>query len=87
MHYGLPLKCSINAGRTLAERIEILKWIRQHRNVMNREYLEQILAIFGVTLIDVVKFKPMQCTAPCNAPVNTERLRYKVLLRSISRKC
>ena len=23
----------------------------------------------------------MQCTAPCNAPVNTERLRYKVLLR------
>lgn len=79
--YGLPLKCSINAGRTLAERTEILRWIRQHRNVMNREYLEQILAIFGVTLVDVVKHYPMQCTAPCTAAVNTERLRYKVLLR------
>lgn len=79
--YGLPLKCSINAGRTLAERIEILRWIRQHRNVMNRQYLEQILAIFGVTLVDVVKHYPMQCTAPCTSPVNTERLRYKVLLR------
>ena len=79
--YGLPLKCSINAGRTLAERIEILRWIRQHRNVMNREYLEQILAIFGVNLVDVVKHHPMQCTAPCTAPVNTERLRYKVSLR------
>ena len=79
--YGLPLKCSINAGRTLAERTEILRWIRQHRNVMNREYLEQILAIFGVTLVDVVKHRPMLCTAPCNSPVNTERLRYKVLLR------
>ena len=79
--YGLPLKCSINAGRTLAERTEILRWIRQHRNVMNREYLEQILAIFGVTLVDVVKHYPMQCTTPCTTPVNTERLRYKVLLR------
>lgn len=79
--YGLPLKCSINAGRTLAERTEILRWIRQHRNVMNREYLEQILAIFGVTLVDAVKHYPMLCTAPCTSPVNTERLRYKVLLR------
>ena len=78
--YGLPLKCSINAGRTLAERIEILKWIRQHRNVMNREYLEQILAIFDVELLNLKTFRPMQCTAPCNSPVNTEQLRYKVKL-------
>ncbi len=79
--YGLPLKCSINAGRTIEERISVLRWIRQHRNVMNRDYLEQILAIFGVTLVDVVKHRPMLCTAPCTSPVNTERLRYKVLLR------
>lgn len=78
--YGLPLKCSINAGRTLAERIEILKWIRQHRNVMNREYLEQILAIFGVVLLELKKYKPMQCTGTCVDPVNTEELRYKVRL-------
>lgn len=78
--YGLPLKCSINAGRTLAERIEILKWIRQHRNVMNREYLKQILAIFGVVLLELKKYKPMQCTGTCVDPVNTEELRYKVQL-------
>jgi hypothetical protein len=32
-------------------------------------------------VLDIVKFKPMQCTAPCNSPVNTEELRYKVKLK------
>lgn len=79
--YGLPMQCMVPGSQTIEERISVLRWIRQHRNVMNREYLEQILAIFGVTLVDVVKHYPMQCMAPCNSPVNTERLRYKVLLR------
>lgn len=79
--YGLPMQCMMPGSQTIEERISVLRWIRQHRNVMNREYLEQILAIFGVTLVDVVKHYPMQCMAPCNSPVNTERLRYKVLLR------
>ena len=79
--YGLPLKCTVNAGRTLEERLQILNWVRTSRNVLNRAYLEQLLAIFGVVLIDVMKFKPLLCTAPCNSPVNTEQLRYKVFLR------
>lgn len=79
--YGLPMQCMVPGSQTIEERISVLRWIRQRRNVMNREYLEQILAIFGVTLVDVVKHRPMLCTAPCNSPVNTERLRYKVLLR------
>lgn len=79
--YGLPMQCMVPGSQTIEERIHVLRWIRQHRNVMNREYLEQILAIFGVTLVDVVKHRPMLCTAPCTSPVNTERLRYKVLLR------
>ncbi|RZG77878.1 DUF2313 domain-containing protein [Acinetobacter sp. WCHAc060025] len=78
--YGLPLKCSTNVTRTFAERIEILKWVRNNQNVYNKKYLTQLLAIFGVVLVDVIKFKPIQCTAPCNAPVNTEQLRYKVRL-------
>lgn len=78
--YGLPLKCSTNVARTFAERIEILKWVRNNQNVYNKKYLTQLLAIFGVVLVDVIKFKPIQCTAPCNAPVNTEQLRYKVRL-------
>mgnify|MGYP003604155338 CR=1 FL=1 len=76
--YGLPLKCSINAGRTLEERLEILKWVRSTNNVLNQTYLEQILAIFGVELFELRKYTPMQCTAPCNSAVNTEQLRYKV---------
>lgn len=79
--YGLPMQCMVPGSQTIEERISVLRWIRQHRNVMNREYLEQILAIFGVTLVDAVKHYPMLCTAPCTSPVNTERLRYKVLLR------
>ncbi|CAB1222500.1 hypothetical protein SFB21_3135 [Acinetobacter bouvetii] len=79
--YGLPLKCTVNASRTVEERLQILNWVRTSRNVLNRAYLEQLLAIFGVVLIDVVKFKPMLCTAACDSPVNTEQLRYKVFLR------
>lgn len=79
--YGLPMLCAVPGSFSIEERLNALKLVRTRRNVFNRTYLEQILAVFGVTLIDVVKFKPMQCTAPCNAPVNTERLRYKVLLR------
>jgi len=79
--YGLPLKCTVNASRTFEERLQILNWVRTSRNVLNRAYLEQLLAIFGVVLIDIVKFKPLLCTAPCNSPVNTEQLRYKVFLR------
>ncbi|AYO56319.1 DUF2313 domain-containing protein [Acinetobacter wuhouensis] len=78
--YGLPLKCSTNVSRTFAERVEILKWVRNNQNVYNKKYLTQLFAIFGVVLVDVIKFKPIQCTAPCNAPVNTEQLRYKVRL-------
>mgnify|MGYP003605606533 FL=1 len=79
--YGLPLKCSINAGRTFEERIEILKWVKQTKNVLNREYLEQILAIFDMELLSLKTFRPMQCIAPCTAPVNTEQLRYKVEIK------
>lgn len=78
--YDLPLKCTVNAGKTLEERIDLLKWVRSTRNVLNKAYLEQILAFFGVELFELRKYTPMQCTAPCNAPVNTEQLRYKVLI-------
>jgi hypothetical protein len=57
-----------------------VNWIRNTKNVLNTEYLEQLLSIFNVNLVELVKYKPMQCTAPCNSPVNTEQLRYKVKL-------
>ncbi len=81
LEYGLPLKCTVNASRTVEERLQILNWVRTSRNVLNRAYLEQLLAIFGVTLIDIQKFKPIRCTSSCIDPVNTEQLRYKVFLR------
>ena len=76
--YGLPMKCTVNASKTIEERIAILKWVRSTRNVLNRIYFDQVLEFFGVELFEFKKFKPMQCTAPCNAPVNTEQLRYKI---------
>lgn len=79
--HGLPLKCSTNVSRTFEERLEILNWVRNTKNVLNRAYLTQLLKIFGVVLVDVIKFKPIQCTASCTSAVNTEQLRYKVLLR------
>ncbi|QHH96680.1 hypothetical protein [Acinetobacter dispersus] len=79
--YGLPLKCQTNVGQTFEERLAVVNWIRSTRNVLNTAYLEQLLTIFNVNLIDLVTYKPMQCTAPCNAPVNTDLLRFKVKLK------
>lgn len=79
--YGLPMQCTTNIGRSIQQRIEILHWVRKQRNVFNRLYLEQILAVFGLTLLDLIRYVPMQCTASCTSAINTDRLRYKVLLK------
>lgn len=78
--YGLPLKCTSNVGRTIEERLQILNWIRQTKNVLNRDYIEQLLAIYGIELVELIKFKPFKCTDPSDSAVNTEVLRYKVKL-------
>ncbi|RSO80436.1 DUF2313 domain-containing protein [Acinetobacter ursingii] len=79
--YGLPLKCQINSGLSVEERIARLNWVRNLDNVLNREYLEQLLNLFGIQLIVLQKYVPIQCTASCISAVNTEQLRYKVLLK------
>lgn len=79
--YGLPLKCQTNVTQTVEERLAIVNWIQNTKNVLNTAYLSQLLSIFNVNLVELVKYKPMQCTAPCNSPVNTDQLRYKVKLR------
>lgn len=79
--FGLPLKCTTNVAQTIEERLAIVNWIRRTKNVLNTAYLEQLLAIFNVNLVELVKYRPMQCTASCTAPVNTDVLRYKVKLK------
>lgn len=79
--YGLPLKCQTNVTQTVEERLAIVNWIKNTKNVLNTAYLSQLLSIFNVNLVELVKYRPMQCTAPCNSPVNTDQLRYKVKLR------
>jgi uncharacterized protein YmfQ (DUF2313 family) len=78
--YGLPLKCQTNVAQTVEERLQIVNWIRNTKNVLNRAYIEQLLTVFGLDF-ELVTYKPMQCTAPCTSPVNTEQLRYKVKLK------
>jgi uncharacterized protein YmfQ (DUF2313 family) len=77
---GLPLKCTVNGSKTIEERLQIIQWVQKTKNVLNRTYLEELLALFGVELIDLVRYTPMQCTTSCTSPVNTESLRFKVKL-------
>ncbi|WP_448760898.1 hypothetical protein [Acinetobacter tandoii] len=79
--YGLPLKCTVNSSLSIEERLRRVNWVRNLTNVLNKTYLEQLLSLFGVELIDLQKYTPLQCTAPCNSAVNTEQLRYKVTLK------
>ncbi|HAV3836656.1 hypothetical protein RVY65_10105 [Acinetobacter baumannii] len=76
---GLPLKCTVRS-KTIEERLQIIQWVQKTKNVLNRTYLEELLELFGVELIDLVRYTPIQCTAPCTSPVNTESLRFKVKL-------
>ena len=76
--YGLPLACSVNVTRSIAERIEIIKWIRSKSYGLT--YYQQLFTFFGVELVSLVKPKPLQCTAPSTSAANTEQLRYKVKL-------
>lgn len=78
--YGLPLKCTVNSSLTVQERLDVLQWVRKTQNVLNLGYLKQTLAKFGIVLLDIIKYKPLQCTASCTSAVNTEQLRYKVTL-------
>ena len=79
--YGLPLKCQIDFTLTINDRIQILRFFKNTENVLNKAYLEQILAIFNLTLIELITHKPMQSTQPCVSALNTEILRYKVKLK------
>ncbi len=79
--YGLPMKCTVKVTQTIEERLEIVNWIRRTKNVLNTAYLEQLLAIFHVNLVELVRYRPIKCTAPCTSAVNTDLLRYKVKLR------
>ena len=79
--YGLPLKCQTNVALTIEERMARLNWVRNLDNVLNQAYVEQLLNLFGIQLIVLQKYIPTQCTASCISAVNTEQLRYKVLLK------
>lgn len=79
--YGLPLKCTLNSAKTVQERMQTLKWVIDKKNVLNRLYVNELLAEFGINLLELVNYKPMQCTASCTSPVNTDVLRYKVKLK------
>lgn len=79
--YGLPLKCSVNTGLTLQQRVDLINELVNEQNVINKAYLISLLARFGVVLVELLTYKPMQCTTPCNASINTEELRYKVTLK------
>ncbi len=76
--YGLPLQCSLNVTRTIAKRIQIIKWVKSKSYGL--AYYQQLFMIFGIDLVSLVKPKPLQCTAPCTSAVNTEQLRYKIKL-------
>ena len=52
--YGLPLKCQTNVAQTVEERLQVLNWVKNTKNVFNIDYLEQILTIFNVTLIKTI---------------------------------
>ena len=76
--YGLPFACSINNTRSISERISIIKWVKNSNYGLT--YYRELFEFFGVELVGINKPRPMQCTAPCTFPVNTEQLRYKLRL-------
>ena len=77
---AISLSDRLTPWKTIEERLQIVQWVQKTKNVLNRAYLEELLELFGVELIDLERYRPIQCTAPCTSPVNTESLRFKVKL-------
>lgn len=80
LEYGLPLHCTVNTSYSIQERLDLLAWVKNQKNVINYSYLETILSLFGVKLEGLVTYKPITCTATCMQSVNAEHMRYKVVL-------
>lgn len=76
--YGLPLACSVGSTRSIAERIAMIKWVKNSKH--GWAYYRELFEFFGIELIELNKPKPLQCTAPCTSAVSTEQLRYKIKL-------
>ena len=76
--FGLPLACTTNNARSVAERIAIIKWVKSKSYGLT--YYQQLFTFFGVELVSLIKPKPLQCTGTCTSPVNTEQLRFKIKL-------
>ena len=69
--------CSVIA-HARGERIFHIKWVKSSKYGLT--YYRELFEFFGIELVELNKPKPLQCTAPCTFPVNTEQLRYKVRL-------
>lgn len=80
LEYGLPLHCKVNTSYSIQERLDLLAWVKNQKNVINYSYLETILSLFDVKLEGLIRYKPITCQASCTQSVNAEYMRYKVIL-------
>jgi uncharacterized protein YmfQ (DUF2313 family) len=78
--YGLPAACVAPSSLTLEQRIDAIEQLWFNDDPFCRDYFDAVLLRFGFTVNDLIRYYPMQCTAPCTSPVNTVNMRFKLRL-------
>lgn len=78
--YSLPRACTVTATLTQAERIAAIEQARQPQKHYDKAGIIALFDSFGMTVDSIQTYRPMQCTAPCNDPINTERNRFRLTL-------
>lgn len=78
--YGLPRSCSIDLPITQNERIAAIEQARTPQRHYNESGIIALFASFGMTVVNIQRYRPTLCTTPCSAPVNSVRNRFRLTI-------
>lgn len=78
--YGLPRACLIDLPTGQAARIAAIDRARTAHKNYDPTGIMALFASFGMTVANIGRHYPMQCTTPCTAAVNSVRNRFRLTI-------
>ena len=79
--YALPRACSFVPAQDQAARIAAIQAASTPQQHYTTQGVIDLFDSFGVTVLDIQRYRPLQCTAPCTAALDTARSRFKLTIR------
>lgn len=78
--YALPRACSFVPAQDQAARIAAIKAASTPQQHYTTQGVIDLFDSFGVTVLDIQRYQPLQCTAQCTSATDTARSRFKLTI-------